>query len=268
MVGAVLKALDILALFSPAEPRLSLTQISQRLNLPKSTAHNLLRTLASRGYVEKPEPDRYALGTAIYPLTQAVRVNVEVRDRAAPLLRQLADACRTTAYLTVLDRDRALYVYAVESPQRLLARTVVGDRAYLHCTAVGKAILAHLAPEEARRIVAEAGLPAFTGATITDPGALERELAEVRAQGYALDRSEHESSTYCVGAPVLDHRGRTIGSCSVSGSDPEIVRGRLPELAGRVTGVAEEISRRMGFVPARTSQVAAGAARPSPGWAG
>ena len=258
MVGSVRKALDILEIFSFTEPRLTLAQISQRLKIPKSTAHNLLRTLAARGYVERPDRDHYALGTAIYPLTQAVRVNVEVRDRAAPLLRQLADSCRASSFLVVPDNGRALYVYAVESPQRLRARTLLGERFFLHCTGVGKAILAFLPPEECRRIVAAEGLPAFSPTTITSPRALARELAEVRSKGYAIDRSEHEPSTYCIAAPILDGDGRVIGACSISGSDPEIVGNRLQELSPRVTSTAEEISRRMGYVPVRPALLAAG----------
>ncbi len=265
MVGAVRKALDILELFSPAEPRLSLAQISRRLCIPKSTAHNLLRTLVARGYVERPDKDRYALGTAIYPLTLAMRVNVEVRDRAAPLLRKLADGCRASSFLVVPDKGRALYVYAVESPQRLRARTQVGERFYLHCTGVGKAILAFLPPEESRRIVAEAGLPAFTPTTITDRRALARELARIRTQGFAIDRSEHEPCTYCIGAPIFDERGQVIAACSISGADPEIVGSRLRELAPRVLDAAEEVSRRMGYVPVRPALLAASAPRrPAP----
>jgi DNA-binding IclR family transcriptional regulator len=258
LIGSVCKALDILEIFSFTEPRLTLAQISQRLKIPKSTAHNLLRTLAARGYVERPDRDQYALGTAICSLTQAVRVNVEVRDRAAPLLRQLADSCRGSSFLVVLDSGRALYVYAVESPQRLRARTMVGERFYLHCTGVGKAILAFLPPEQYRRIVATEGLPAFTPSTITRPQALARELAEVRSRGFAIDRSEHEPRTYCIAAPILDDGGRVIGACSISGSDPEIIGDRLRELAPRVTGTAEEISRRMGYVPLRPALLAAG----------
>ena len=258
MVGSVRKALDILELFSCAEPRLTLAQISDRLAIPKSTAHNLLRTLVERGYVERPDRDHYALGTAICPLTLAVRVNVEVRDRAAPLLRELADGCRASSFLVVRDHGRALYVYAVESPQRLRARTLVGERFFLHCTGVGKAILAFLPPGESRRIVAEEGLPSITSTTITDVRALARELAEVRSRGYAVDRSEHELCTYCVAAPIFDERGGVLGACSVSGSDPEIVGSRLPELASRVVGTAEEISRRMGYVPVRPALRAVG----------
>ncbi|MBN1135619.1 MAG: helix-turn-helix domain-containing protein, partial [Anaerolineae bacterium] len=134
MINSVLKTIDILQSFSPENPRLTLAEISDRLGMPKSTVHNLLHTLLSRGFVERTEGGRYALGTAIVPLTQAVRINVELRDRAAPLLRRLADAARQSVYLTVLDDDYGLYIYAVESPHRLLARTAVGDRVALHCT--------------------------------------------------------------------------------------------------------------------------------------
>lgn len=203
MIGSLLKALDVLELFGASEPRLTLAQISKRLKFPKSTAHNILTTLASRGYIEKLDGDHYALDIAVIPLTQAVRVNVELRDRAAPLLRELADTSRSSVYLTVLRGDRAVYIYAIESPRRLLARTAVGDQAYLHCTSVGKAILAFLPREHVKRIVKRAGLPAFTDATITDPEVLSRELEQVRGRGYAVDQGEHERGTYCVGAPIL-----------------------------------------------------------------
>jgi DNA-binding IclR family transcriptional regulator len=223
--------------------------------MPRSTIHNLLNTLLSRGFVEKTDDGRYALGPAIVALTQSVRVNVELRDRAAPLLRELADACRESVYLTTLDNDYALYIYAVESPRRLLARTAVGDRVPLHCISLGKAILSRLSPEEVEGIVNRVGLPKFTEATITDLDALKAELEQIRAQGYAVDRGEHETGTYCLGAPILDSCGRVIGACSVSSLDPELISGDPPECARRVMHTAQEISRRMGYVPARPSSV-------------
>jgi len=255
VINSVLKAIDILRTFSPDEPRLTLVEISSRLGMPKGTTHNLLSTLAVRGFVEKTDDGRYALGTAIVPLTQAVRINVELRDRAAPLLRELADACRESVYLTVLDGDYGLYIYAVESPRRLLARTAVGDRVALHCTSVGKAILSRLPREEVDGIINRVGLPKFTAATITDRDALHQELEETRARGYAIDRGEHEVGNYCVGAPILNHDGQVIGACSVSGADPEMIGGKLPEFSARVMYTAQEISRRMGYVPARLSSV-------------
>lgn len=255
MINSVLKAIDILNTFTPSEPRLSLAEISARLGLPKSTTHNLLATLLSRGFVEKVDGDRYALGTAVVALTQAVRVNTELRDRAAPLLRQLADSCRESVYLTVLDGDYCLYIYAVESPTRLMARTAVGDRAPLHCTAVGKAILSRLPQQRLEGIVSRVGLPGFTPATLTDLPRLSAELLRTRERGYAIDAQEHEQGTFCVGAPILDERGHVIGACSISGADPQIIQGRLEDLANRVKHVAQEISRRMGYVPSRPAQV-------------
>jgi DNA-binding IclR family transcriptional regulator len=225
--------------------------------MPKSTTHNLLATLLSCGFVEKVDADRYALGTAVVALTQAVRVNVELRDRAAPLLRDLADQCRESVYLTVLDGDYGLYIYAVESPNRLMARTAVGDRAHLHCTSVGKAMLAHLPEDEVEAIVARVGLPASSARTITRWDDLREELAATRARGFAIDNQEHEPHTFCIGAPIFDAGGRVIAACSMSGADPEILGSRLPELSQRVREVAQEASRRMGFVPPRQALVLA-----------
>jgi len=256
VIQSIVKAIHIMRLFSSAEPRLTLAEISRRLDLPKSTAHNILKTLVSEGFIERVDGEAYALGPAIVALGQGVRVNVELRDRAAPLIRELADLCRESVYLTVHDGDRALYIYAVESSRRLLARSAVGDRAPLHCTSVGKAILAALPDEEIEAIVTRTGMPAFTPHTMTDFDALLADLEQTRQRGYAIDNQEHEVRTFCLGAPLLDHRGQVIGACSISGADREIIRRRLDDLAPQIVATAQDISRRMGYVPATPSRVA------------
>ncbi|MCC7210100.1 MAG: IclR family transcriptional regulator [Anaerolineae bacterium] len=255
MIGSVAKALDILNLFSRAEPRLTVTEIGRRLAMPKSTAHHLLMTLAEYGFVEQTEDSAYALGRAVIALTQTVLVNVELRDRAAPLLRALADACDESVYLTVRDAHTVLYIYAIESSRRLLARTAVGDRVAMYCTSVGKAILAFLPPEEVNEMYAGAPLRPFTPHTITQLPALHDELRATRERGYSVDNAEHEDGTFCVGAPIFDGQGRVIGSCSISGGDPDIMGARLPALSESVVSTAQEISRHMGYVPARVSLV-------------
>jgi len=138
----------------------------------------------------------------------------------------------------------------------LLARTAVGDRVPLLRTAVGKAILASLPRAQAEQIITGTGLTAATAATITDREALYHELEATRARGYALDKGENEVGTYCIGAPIFNTSGRVIGACSISGTDPEIVGKRVPELSVLVMGTAHEISRHMGYVPATMSLVA------------
>ncbi|MDK3158206.1 IclR family transcriptional regulator [Kamptonema cortianum] len=255
MIASVAKALDILQLFSIEQPTLTLSEISRRMGIPKSTAHHLLLTMANYGFIEQTADGAYAIGKEVIALTQAVRVNVELRDRAAPLLRALAETCSESVYLTVRDGDQVLYIYAVESSQRLLARTAVGDRAPLYCTSVGKAVLAFLPPEEVSAIYEGRVLPPFTRNTLTDFPALREDLLRTRARGYSVDNQEHELDTYCIGAPIFDGQGNVIGACSVSGRDPEIIGSRLEALASSVADTAQETSRRMGYVPARMSMV-------------
>lgn len=255
-INSVVKAIRILQLFGRDEPCLSLGEISMRMGLGKSTTHNLLSTLVACKLIEKGEDGRYALGTEIIALTQAVRINIELRDLAAPLLRRLAETVKESVYLAVLDDNRALYIYAIESSDRLLARSAVGDRAMLHCTSVGKAILSALPAAQLEKIVSEVGLPAYTEKTITNMDALREELAATAERGYSIDCGEHEANYYCIGAPIFDRRGHGIAACSVSGTDPAIIGSRLADISNQVVYSAREISRYMGYVPPRRSALA------------
>ena len=249
MIKSVSKAIRIMHLFSAAAPRLSVAEIGRQLGIPKSTAHNILRSLMAEGFVERCSGDDYALGTAVIALTQKVRVNVEVRDRVAPLVRALADRCEESVYLTVREGSYVLYVYAVESSRRLIARTAIGDRGYLHSTGVGKAVLAHLSETEIRAVAAEVGLPRATDRTMTT---LEDVLAEARrtcARGYSFDDQENEVGNFCIGAAFVNSRGEPLGACSVAGTDPEILRSRAPALAALLTSTCFDISRLLGWVP-------------------
>ncbi|MFD1943514.1 IclR family transcriptional regulator [Paradevosia shaoguanensis] len=249
------KAVRVLKLFSAQEPRLPLAEISARLDMPKSTTHAILRSLVAEGLIEKIGGEAYALGTGILALSQSVRVNVEIRDRAAPHVRALADKAGESVYFTFLEGDRILYIYAVESSRRLIARTAVGDRMPMHCTGVGKAILAHLPEAEVRSILERMGMPRVTPNTITDLEALISELGEIRARGYSFDNGENETGNYCVGAPVFGADGRVIGGCSISGTDPEIIASRAPEIARMLIAACLDMSRNLGYVPPSFSQL-------------
>jgi len=205
--------------------------------------------------VERVENEAYSLGKAAIILGRSVRVNVEIRDRAAPYLNQLASDCGQSIYLTCLHGDMILYIYAIESPNRLLARTAVGELVPLHCTANGKSIAALLNDNERKEIFSRSKLIEFTPYTITSPELLEKELCEVRNQGYALDRQEHEIGTYCLGAPIIDARNQVIGAISISGQDPEIIESKAQDYSMLLRSTAQEVSRRMGYVPSLPSQI-------------
>lgn len=252
-IQSIQKAIDAMRVFTPQEPYLTLTEISARLGMPKSTVHNILGTLARSGFIEKTSDDHYALGTAIISLSQAARVNAELRDRAAPLLRRCADLCKESVYLTYFEGDHVLYIYAIETPSRLMARSAIGDRVALHCTGVGKAVLAALPDKQVEQIVEQRGLPRFTEHTLTTLDVLMQELNVTRKRGYSVDNQEHELGTYCIGAVIRDSSGKPIGGCSISGRDPEIIGSRAESLSVDLLYTAQEISRLMGYVPATPS---------------
>lgn len=251
MIRSLAKAIETLELFSIERPAWSLGELSDATGYPKTTLRTILATLEQFGYITRIGT-KYALGSATIGLSQSAWVNVEIRDRAAPGLRELADAVGESVYLTVPERYRLLYIYAIESSHRLEARSAIGDHAYFHSTSVGKAMLAFLPTEERDRILDQTGLPRRTSTTITERGRFEREMAETRERGYSIDRSENEPDTYCIGAPLRAAGGTVIASCSISGNTPAVVYQRQEELAAKLLSAADAISKRLGYVPTRS----------------
>lgn len=115
--------------------------------------------------------------------------------------------------------------------------------------------MAYLDPAEVSEIARQHGFTRFTPNTITELAKLVDELELTRKRGYALDSEEHEANTYCVGVAIFDSSRNVIGACSISGNDPEILARRQNEIAAQVRYTAQEISRRMGFVPETASQI-------------
>lgn len=251
MVNSVLKALTVMDCFTRERPRMSLAEISSATGFHKTTAYNILTTLVSRGYVVRVG-DEYALGNAIINISSNVLDNVEIRDRGAPILRQLADDVSESVYLVVPDGDRVLYIYAIESSHRLQARSVLGDRAYYHSTAIGKATLAFMGDERREELLAAPEFPARTDNTVTDPETLRAEIELIRRRGYSTDSEENEPNTFCLGAPIFGATGQLVASCSISGDTAAIVGERRGELAEKLLKAALRISQHMGHVPTRS----------------
>jgi DNA-binding IclR family transcriptional regulator len=250
MIQSLMKAHAILSAFTIERPNLTLSELSHATGYPKTTLYTLAATLVHMGYLEK-DADRYALGSTIIELSPNVRVNVHIRDRAAPLLRGLAEELRGSVYLTVPKTDHVLYIYAIETTHRLQARSAIGGRAPFHSTSVGKAMLAFMEAEDVSSILQRTGLARITENTITDPAELTTELESIRTRGYAIDRSENESNIFCIGAPIFDERARVIASCSVSDTREAMITTELERASATIMTAAEEISRRMGYVPRR-----------------
>jgi IclR family KDG regulon transcriptional repressor len=247
VVKTVYNAIRILDVLG-REEGLGVTRISQLLELPKSSVHDILSTLHNEGLVEKDsERNHYSLGLKLFELGNMARANLELRRIATPFLRSLNEDLDETVHLTILDGWEVLYVECFESIKQLRTYSVIGVRAPLHCTAVGKAILAFFTEKQVSQMIKAMGLPRFTGNTITDPQDLDRELAEIRRRGYAVDDAEHEEGVRCIGAPIRNHEARVMASISVSGPSQRMIPERDEEVGRLLIRKTEEISRRLGY---------------------
>jgi DNA-binding IclR family transcriptional regulator len=192
------------------------TAVAEEVGLPKSTTHNHLRTLVDEGYAVD-EGGRYR------PSLQFLRVGERVRDRmrvhraAEPEVRRLAEETGEVANFAVEERGWGVYLARASGSRAVELDVLPGAHVRLHCTALGKAILAHLPAERVDAVVERHGLPERTDATITDRDELAAALATVRERGYAVDRGERLPGVRCVAAPVLDADGDPLGALSVSG---------------------------------------------------
>lgn len=249
MVNTLLKAIAIMDLLATS-PGLALSEISRSLELPKSSVHSILSTLCTEKLVEKEaETGKYHLGVHLVELGSRASIGLDICRIAAPFLRGLNEEFDETVHLTVLDRDEVLYVDCIESQRRLRTYSVIGIRAPLYCTSVGKAILAFQDDEEVRRIVREKGLARITATTIDTEDKLFAELATIRACGYAVDDMEHEEHLRCVGAPIRNAKGEVFASLSLSGPAERNSRERITNIAPAAIRAADEISRRLGYRP-------------------
>lgn len=211
-VQSLHRALDVLEGFAAAGGTASLTDIAGACGLPLPTVHRLAATLADRGYLRRLPDRRYCLGSRLVPLGAAAHATAG--EWALPALRRLAEVTGESANLAVLSSGRAEYVSRAMGRHTMRIFTEVGNRVSLHCTGVGKAILAVLPPPRAAELIAASPLAAHTPATITDPGALDAQLALIRRRGYALDEGEMEVGVRCVAVGVP---GAVPMALSVSG---------------------------------------------------
>jgi DNA-binding IclR family transcriptional regulator len=197
---------------------------------------------------------KFHLGIKLIELGYSAQLELDICKIAIPFLYGLNLEFDETIHLTVLDNDQVLYVACIESTRRLRTNPVLGYRAPLYCTAVGKAILAFQSEEEICRIIKEQPLEKFTPNTLNRTNRLLDELAKIRQQGYAIDNMEHEEHLRCIGAPIRNAQGYVFASISLSGPAERNTLGRLKSLAPAIMDRCIEISKRLGY-PGNQSEI-------------
>jgi DNA-binding IclR family transcriptional regulator len=247
--AAVERALGMLEAAAQSPNGLSNAELSRRLNIPKSSASYLLRTLETQGYLARdPENGKYKVGLKILSLSRGALGGIDVRGVAFPIMRRLMQQTGLTCHLAVLDGAEAVYVEKIEPEGFIRMDTWVGRRMKVHATSVGKAIVAYLPEEQLQDIVRKSGMEKRTAKTITTMPRLVRELEKVRAQGYAMDDEENNLGARCVGAPVFDERG-IAASVGLSGTTQQVSSQTLPRIVEALKDATRHISMGMGYRP-------------------
>jgi len=249
IIQSIDRALQVLELFSLEKPEWGITEISKALNIYKSNVHNVLTTLAEKGFVIKnSKTDKYKLGIKFFELGSIVIKNMDLRKIAHPYIEKLSKEFNETVHLGVLDKGRVVSIEREESDKSLCSHVEIGKRTPLHCTAVGKAIMAYLSEDEINLIIREKGLEKFTENTITTKKDLENEFKKIRKQGYAVDKIEHEEGVRCVAGSIRDYTGKVVASMSVSGPAFRINESNIPSIAKKVKEYCDCISKEMGYI--------------------
>lgn len=247
MSQSLARALQLLGALESGEK--SLDELAAVAEVHKTTVLRLLRTLEVDRFVTHDDQHRYRLGSRIFALASTALDQRDVRRVARPHLEALGAETRQTIHLATLERTEAVYVDKIDAPEGVRMYSRVGLVAPIHCTGVGKVLVADLPAAERDALVSSLDLVRFTEHTITTTGELRDELDVVAAQGWAQDRLEHESFINCVAAPIRDGSGRVVAAVSVSAPTVSLSHIRVLTLLPRVIAAADAASADLGWAP-------------------
>ncbi len=222
----------------------NLKQLATETRLHPSTAHRILSVMVVHRLVDRIEPGTYRLGIRLLELGTLVKSRISVRQEALHHMQALHEELRETINLSVRHEDEVVYIERI-SDNNSMMRVVqlIGARAPLHITAVGKLFLSEESPEKSAEYAGRTGLPRYTDNTLTEPDNLIKELEKIRRQGYAFDNEEAERGVSCIGAGIYNDEGNLVAGLSVSAPSDRLNRA----WAAQVRQTAERISRAIGY---------------------
>lgn len=235
------RGLSLLELFSPEESELSISEMARRTGMPKSTTHRLVTDLLRWGALEKGRSG-VRLGVRLFELGHLVPDHSRLRELAIPFAHSLNEITQLTSNLAVREGSQIIYIEKISSRDLKVPHSRIGGRLPMHCTALGKAILAYSSPAFVDSVL-EGPLTRLTPKTITDPDALRRELVTVRQARVAYDLEESQLGLFCVAAPIFARTGRVVGALSVTGATS---RDQARSFAGVVLASSQALSHALG----------------------
>ncbi|HEX2130359.1 MAG TPA: IclR family transcriptional regulator [Actinophytocola sp.] len=221
-----------------------IADLAKAAGLPKPTVQRILQTLVRHGFARTDGQGSYVGGPRILTLAGRFLQRLDIAEQVRPILRDLQERTGWTVHLALLSGDEAVYVAKLEGAKPYHLASRVGMSLKLHCTSIGKAILATMPDDEVHALLARTGLAPRTPHTLTGEPALLADLRTVRERGYAEDHEENEAGVHAVGAAVFDHTGTVLGA--VSAASLVNLTSANPDLPAQVTAAAHQISQALG----------------------
>lgn len=239
---AVERAFAILEFLDSTQRKWNISEISRRLKLPKSTTHILILTLEHLGYIQRDPASRsFSLCLKLSGLGRSVLKNMPLPTIALPFMKTLAQSLRLTTHLAMLDKGQAIYVQKVDGPGFIRFDTYIGKRTNLHCTAVGKVLLAHSPAKMQEEYLNKTTFIRHTKRTIISSSQLKKELLNIRRQGWAMDDQEEELDVRCLAMPVYGEDNSVVAALGVSGTVGQVPEEIIPKLINELQVCAARI---------------------------
>ena len=247
-IASVQHALDILNLFEGSRTELGNNEIARLLGMDPSTAAGLVYTLRLNNYLDQnPDNRKYRLGMKLAERASVLLDQLDLRKIATPTLEKIRQWSGESVNLAIRDHQEVVYIERLFGEHSLGIRSELGKRGWLHSTALGKVILAHMDPEERNNILSDYEFIPVTPRTITNLKDFQQELEHVRSEGYAVDDEENELGGRCLAAPIFDVSGRPVVAVSISVPIQRLPRERIARYGMKMKEAALEISRNMGY---------------------
>ncbi|MFR1050528.1 MAG: IclR family transcriptional regulator [Lachnospirales bacterium] len=246
-VKSLAKAMRILECFSVREPELGVTELAERMGVTKSNVHNILSTFQQLGYLTKMPNGKYALGLKMLEYAFIINQHLGYPKAVYDILYDTAALTDEIVYFGLPYGTEVLYLYVAHPKARMNDfpyREILGERAPLCATGIGRAILAHLPEGEWRARLPEQFVR-YTPNTMTDPEEILEELARTRRRGYAIDNMEREPGLRCVGVPVYNAAGQLVAGISTSGPAHVMTDAKLIECANILHSAALKMRERI-----------------------
>jgi DNA-binding IclR family transcriptional regulator len=245
-IASLEKGIKIIELLAE-QKALTVTEVANILDTNRAGSHRFLATLRDLGYVKKNDDNRYQLTFRIFEMGMKVARRYEIRQEAPKFMQELSTAFKETVNLGFLEGRDILHLDKIESSEILRIDAPVGSKTPAYCTALGKAILAHLPPDELQTYLSNTRLVTHGPNTIVSKKKLRKQLKKTCLQGYALDDEELAEGLRCVAAPVFDHTGQSRYALSVSFPTMRLPIDKIDKVQSKIKEVCKRLSVRLGY---------------------